>query len=322
MKPIRPCGSMINIYRQGPKGLEELEEPTSDCWINMFSPTHNELHEISDVCDLPMELLTAALDTEERSRYEVEEGALLIIIRAPIINDDPESEIPYLTRPIGLIWRDDMMVTVCTRETSVLEDFIDNKVRDFTLDDKLRFIIQIFYRTVLRFLRALKDINLQTNDIEHELQHSLKNKELMRLLNYEKSLVYFTTSLRSNQILMERLKKARSFRNADPDDIELLDDILIDNYQAIEMANIYTNILSGLMNAFASVISNSLNSVMHTLTKITVVLMLPTLVASFYGMNVKSLPLQENPYSFIIILSICVLLSLITVVALSTRKWF
>lgn len=313
---------MITIYRQGPKGLETLEAPTQDCWINLTSPTHNELHEISDVCDLPLELLTAALDTEERSRYEAEDGALLIIIRAPIINDDPESDIPYLTRPIGLIWREDLILTVCTRETSVLEDFVDNKVRGFQLQDKLRFILQIFYRTVLRFLRALKDINLQTNEIEQELQQSLKNKELIRLLNYEKSLVYFTTSLRSNQILMDRMKKTRYIRSASPDDVELLDDILIDNFQAIEMANIYTNILSGLMDAFASVISNNVNSVMHTLTKITIVLMLPTLVASFYGMNLKWLPFAKNEYSFIIILSICTLLSLITVVALSTKKWF
>jgi len=311
---------MLQIFHYQNGELLETEQINDHCWINLTIPTHHELIRTHEELDIPLELLTAALDPEERPRFETDEDVMLLIIRIPIINDD-DSGIPYITRPLGILIQNDIIITVCTRENTIINDFIYEKIKNFTLISKVRFILQIFYRTVLKYLRSLKDIDNQTNDIEKELTEALKNQELIRLLNYEKSLVFFTTSLKSNQIVMERFKRTTFFRNAIADDRELLDDIIIDNAQAIEMAHIYTNILSGLMDTFASVISNNLNNVMRTLTKITIVLMLPTLITSFYGMNVN-LPIQENPYAFAVITIVCILASVIAMTILTVKRRF
>ena len=311
---------MIQIFDYHNGDLLEIEKANEYSWINLTMPTHQELIKVHEEMDIPIELLTAALDPEERPRFETDEGVMLLIIRIPIMNDD-DSGIPYITRPLGILIKDELIITVCTRENTIINDFIYEKIKNFTLHSKIRFVLQIFYRTVLKYLRSLKDIDNQTNEIEKELTVALKNKELIRMLNYEKSLVFFTTSLKSNQIVMERFKRTTFFRNAIIDDRELLEDIIIDNTQAIEMAHIYTNILSGLMDTFASVISNNLNDVMRTLTKITIVLMLPNLVASFFGMNVK-LPFMDYPYAFEWIIFICIIICVVSITLLSSKRRF
>lgn len=290
-------------------------------WVNLVAPTHQELRQIVEVYGVPMEFLTAALDPDERARFESEDNVLLILLRIPLVNNEAseENEPPYITRPLGIVMTFSAIITVCTKENSIINDFIDSKVKNFNPEHKLRFILQIFYRTALKYLRFLKEIDAQTHLIEKELHEALKNKELMRLLSYEKSLVFFTTSLRSNQIMMERLKKISFFRMMIEEDRELLEDVIIDNTQAIEMANIYTNILSGLMDTFASIISNNLNNVMRSLTKITIVLMAPTLVASLYGMNVP-LPFQTHPYAYTFVLSFCFVVALLVMVLFSFRN--
>lgn len=314
---------MVHIYEQHNGELIEIQKFSDQSWINLTGPTHNELHQVSETFNIPMELLTAALDPEERSRYETDEGVLSLIIRIPIANDEEvESGIPYITRPLGMLIKNDVFITICTRENSVIFDFVTEKVKNFSIQAKHRFVLQIFYRSVLKYLRFLKDIDNQTNDVEKELTQALKNSELIRLLNYEKSLVYFNTSLKSNQIVMERLKRTSFFRQAVHEDRELLEDIIIDNTQAIEMANIYTNILSGLMDTFASVISNNLNNVMRTLTKITIALMLPTLLASFLGMNMNLPNFVQGQYGFEIVIILCALLSLLSMALLNSKKWF
>lgn len=284
-------------------GTESMPATPGRCWINLVSPTHNELHQVSERYKIDMEMLTAALDPDERARFEVMDGVMLILVRIPLTNDDEDSDIPYITRPLGILLVDDMIVTVCTKESSVISDFVEFKVRNFKPENRIHFVLQIFYRTALKYLRYLKEIDIQTNDIEYEVQQSLRNEELIRLLNKEKSLIYFSTSLRSNQLMMERLRRSSFLRMLSEEDEELLEDSILDNQQAIEQANIQTNILGGLMSALSSLISNNLNLVLKRLTQITIMLMIPTLVFSLYGMNI-GLPLQGHPFAFLWVLLI------------------
>lgn len=313
--------SMQTVFTVQNGNLVPQEEPGKQCWINLVNPDTAELEALEQRYEMPMEFLQAALDPDERARYEVEDDTILILIRIPVVNHSDTSEIPYITRPLAIVIKADVLLTICLVESPMMEDFLNEKVKNFNPENQLRFVLQLFYRNALRFLRYLRDINTRTSAIELELQKSQKNADLIKLLNYEKSLVFFTTSLRSNQIMMDRFKRTRFFRQAVEDERELLEDIIIDNTQAIEMANIYTNILSGLMDAFASVISNNLNAVMKTLTKITIVLMLPTFVASLYGMNVK-LPFQEAQSAFLLITLFCVILIIGGFIVFSNKRLF
>jgi len=212
------------------------------------------------------------------------------------------------------------VVTICLVENAILREFIEGRIRRFDPEEEIRFTLQLFYRTSMHYLRYLRDLNAATSEVERKLQRSQKNQDLLELMNNEKSLVYFTTSLRSNQLMMERFKKTAYFRKAIEDERDLLEDIIIDNAQAIEMANIYMSIMSGLMDTFASVISNNLNVVMKRLTKITIILMLPTFVASLYGMNVQ-LPGAESPYAFAVILALSLVLIVLGFFVFSDRRF-
>lgn len=304
---------MLSVYQVEARALQPLEELPADlaprAWFNLAGPTHNELHQLNERHGIPMEMLTAALDPEERARVEQWDDHTLILIRIPIDNYDEAEEdngIPYITRPLGIILGPDTIVTVCTKENSVIGDFVERKVKQFNPERRTRFVFQIFDRTVLKYLRFLKDIELNTNDIERELRASLKNDDLLKLMQQEKSLVYFTTSLRSNHYLFKRIRKSRLFKPLHEEERDLLEEVLIENAQAIETAGIYTNILNSLMDALASVINNNLNSVMKSLTKITILLMIPTLITSVYGMNV-GLPFQGSPYALVVVIVLCTL---------------
>ncbi|NOY09715.1 MAG: magnesium transporter CorA family protein [Spirochaetes bacterium] len=310
---------MIRIYRKNKETLEQLNNIDKDCWINLVNPQKEELEELSKSLNIPHDFLTDPLDPDERSRIETDEGSTLIILRVPQFQGT-DAEISFVTLPVGIIIKDDSLITLYPRENEIIEDFIKGKVKSFSTSNKNRFILQIFLRTAIIYLKHLKEINKRTNGIEKELHKSMKNEELIKLLNMEKSLVYFTTSLRSNEIMMERLLKIKILKMK-PDDIDFLEDAIVENKQAIEMANIYSNILSGMMDAFASVISNNLNVVMKYLTAITIILMLPTLVASFYGMNVN-LPLEKSPYAFLFTIGISLILSITGVIIFIKRKWF
>ncbi len=301
---------MISVYALQEKvlqtqTLDETPLKGSRSWINLVGPTHNEIQDLSAHFGLWIETIAAALDPDERARFEVEEGVMLILLRLPIVNDDPDSDIPYITRPLGIILVNDVVITVCSKENSVIRDFIERKVKHFDPANRFNFVLQIFFRASLKYQRYLKEIDLQVNDIEYELQRSLKNEELLRLLNKEKSLIYFTTSLRTNQVMLERLRRSGFARALNEEDEELLEEIIIDNQQAIEQAHIQTNILNGIMSTLGSVISNNVNNVMKRLTQITIMLMIPTLITSIYGMNVQ-LPLQDSPVAFAIIVVLCV----------------
>ncbi|MCD6521587.1 magnesium transporter CorA family protein [Candidatus Calescamantes bacterium] len=310
---------MIRIFRTKEGILKELQKPEENCWIYVVNPSQSELEKLSKELSLPLHFLTYPLDIDERPRIDYEDGCLLLVIRVPQYDEDNE-EVQYTTLPMGIILKENFILTISSRENEVLSAFLEGKVKGFSTAKRARFILQIFHQTALSYLNHLKMINRKTSMVERELHKSMRNEELIKLLNLEKGLVFFTTSLRANEIMMERLQRGEIIKMYE-EDKDLLEDVIIENRQAIEMANIYSNILSGMMDAFASVISNNLNMVMKFLTSVTIILMLPTLVASVYGMNIK-LPFQNSPHAFLITMLISVGLSVVGILLFIRRKWF
>ena len=310
---------MISIYKKSDDGLEEVSTIQKDCWVNAVQPNYVELSEINKVLGIPEEFLTDPLDIDERARIEVEDDHILIILRVPYY-DKEEIDIPYNTVPIGIIYTENNIVTISSRENEILSTFVSRKLKSFSFKNREKFIFLIFLRTAIMFLKYLRQISNMTNELEKNLHKSMKNQELIKLLDLEKSLVYFTTALKANEIMIGRLASAKKFK-INSDDKDLLDDVLVEYRQGIEMANVYSNILSGMMDAFASVISNNLNVVMKLLTSISIILMFPTLVASIYGMNV-ALPFQDSPHAFLLTMIIAFGISFICAVIFLYRKWF
>ncbi len=301
---------MIRFYTKVKGQLIALQNPEPACWINISPPFSNEeLEAFAQQFDIPLDFLTDSLDIDERSRYEVEEDVRLIVLNTPILNETSEqNEAIYLTVPIGIILTPDHIITIASFENPVLELFLNDKVKNFNPSDEKLFVLQIMEQNVYRFLNCLKKLNLKRNLIEKELYDSSRNKELRQLLNIEKSLVYFVNTLSSNELLKLKIKRTDFLQlRTDEMNTDLFEDIIIDNSQALEMANVYTNILNGTMEAYASIISNNLNMVIQRWTLVTIILMVPTLFASLYGMNV-SLPFEknENSFYFILLFSIAV----------------
>lgn len=291
----------------------ELDQQQPQCWINISPPfSQEELEEVSQYYDIPMDFLTDSLDVDERSRYEVEEEVKLILINTPVLNEtDEENDAIYVTVPIGIILTLDCLITITSTENPVLERFLEDKVKNFRPDDFRQFILQILEHNVYRFLTCLKKLDLKRNLIEQELYHASRNRELKQLLSIEKSLVYFVNSLSANDLLKMKMKRVDFLGiREDEDRTDLFEDIIIDNGQALEMANVYSNILSGTMDTYASIISNNMNVTIHRLTLVTIFLAVPTLIASFYGMNVN-LPFDENPFVVYFILGGSILLSIL-----------
>jgi magnesium transporter len=312
---------MMNIYYTNEHGkLIEINEIKNGCWVKLVSPTEEEIQNIVQTLQIPLDFIKDALDEEERSRIEKHHNQVLMIIDIPLKSYDDTKQSIYETIPMGIIITEKCFVTVCLKENSVFNDFIQNKVKEFYTYKKTRFCLQMLYKISTYYLIYLKQINKKTDSVEAELHQSMKNKELYTLLDLEKSLVYFTTSLKSNNVVMQKLLNGNFLRMYE-DDQELLEDVIIENKQAIEMAETYTSILSGMMDAFASVISNNLNIVMKFLTSITIILSLPTMVASFYGMNV-AIPFQHYPHAFTIAILISAILSSITAFIFWKKRFF
>ncbi|MBC7885061.1 MAG: magnesium transporter CorA family protein, partial [Saprospiraceae bacterium] len=235
--------------------------------------------------------------------------------------DTKDSEAIYITIPIGIILTSDFLVTICSRENPILEKFFENKVKNFDPADRNLFILQIFEQNVFRFLECLKKLNLKRNLIEQELYHSSRNSELQQLLRIEKSLVYFVSSLSANELLKMKVKRTDLLRIGNEEKYaDLFDDIIIDNSQALEMSNVYTNILSGTMEAYASIVSNNLNVIIHRLTIVTIILLVPSMVASFYGMNLDYLPFKSLKLAFPLIILLSLLLGFGVVYYFSRRR--
>lgn len=313
---------MIRIFKTEDGAMHEKEEMQPGCWIALTNPTASEIIDIADTYQIDPDHLRAPLDEEERSRIEVEDEYTLILVDIPSI-EERNGKDWFVTIPLAIITTKDVLITVCLEETPVLTSFMDGRVRDFHTFMKTRFILQILYKNVTQFLQYLRIIDKKSEVIERKLHQSQKNEELIELLELEKSLVYFTTSLRSNEVVLEKLLRIEKIKKY-PEDTDLLEDVIVENKQAIEMANIYSGILSGTMDAFASVISNNLNIVMKFLATVTIVLSIPTMIASFYGMNVNShgMPFADSPYGFAIVLGLTLLLSLFVAYIFNKKDLF
>lgn len=310
---------MITILKSTERGLQTISEVTDGGWLNVIAPSADEVTRLHQELGIPQDFLTYPLDIDERARTEREDGVILIILRIPYFQGETV-DIPYTTMPLGIVLTDRVVVTVCKIENSITEGLVAGRMRGLYTDKRNRFVLQLFYSTASRYLSYLQEINNIVERLEDKLQLSMKNEELLELLKYQKSLVYFSTGLRSNELMMERLQKSGLFQTYS-DDAELLEDVLTENQQAIEMVGIANNILSQMMDAFASIISNNLNVVIKFLTSVTIVLSLPTMIASLYGMNV-GLPLQNSPYAFLLIIAACLVTSLVIVLIFWKRDWF
>lgn len=305
---------MVKYYNREKGKLIELQGPEPSCWVDISPPfTPEELEEVAQKFDLPLDFLTDPLDIDERSRFEKDEDNRVIIISTPILNPFEEDiDAIFITAPIGIILTPDHVITITSHNNPVLNLFLENRVKNFDNSDEQLFVLQLLEQTVYRFLNCLKQLNQKRNLIEKELYHSSRSSELKQLLSIEKSLVYFVSSISDNELLKLKMKRTDFLRvGKDEDKVDLFEDIIIDNSQALQMSNMYTNILNGTMDAYGSIISNNLNLTIKSLTTITIILMVPTLVASFMGMNV-TLPFNDNSLiSFFVIIIISIAGSLL-----------
>lgn len=310
---------MKTIFRNTPAGLTVVPEAVENTWINVVDPSPEEIASLQQELGVPQDFLTFALDLDERARTEKEDGVVLIVLRIPYFMGHT-ADTPYNTLPLGIIITDKHVITVCRTQNGVINELLSGRVKGLSTAKRYRFVLQLLQGVAARYLSYLREINKTVEVLEDKLQLSMRNRELQELLKYQKSLVYFTTALKSNEVMMERLRRSQLFKMY-PEDEDLLEDVLTENQQAIEMTNIASNILSQMMDAFASIISNNLNVVMKFLASFTIILTLPTMVASFYGMNV-ALPFQEHTYAFWITLGISLALSSSAAIVFWRRDWF
>jgi magnesium transporter len=309
---------MIRIFKSF-GGYSEIEDLQKGCWVNTTNPTPDEIQKLTEEFGLPTEIINDILDQDERPRVEFDEEWTLIIIRIPVKSS--KQGVPFYTIPLGIFVSEDFTLTFCLQDNEVLpiEKPSPYQGNYREVGDNINFILRLFLRTGSFYLKYLKQINQITNAIEQDLEQSIKNKELNKLLKMEKCLVYFITSIKANEIVLAKLKNSRRITTEINED--LLEDAFIENKQALEMAQIYSDIQSGMMDAFASVISNNLNVVMKQLTLISIILMIPTLIASIFGMNVPNF-MEEANWALPAIIGGSLLLSVIGVLVFRKRQWF
>lgn len=312
---------MVKIYNSDLKTneLKIVKEIEKGSWINMVNPTEEEIKKICEATKIKEDFIRYSLDYEEKARIddEDEDGTILFLIDVPIIEKEKEAE-NYTTMPLGMIVvRDEYFITVSLKRNLIIDNFDKKRIKGFSTYKKSRFLLQIMFTNASHYLTYLKQINKETEIAESILKTSMKNRELLKLLSLEKSLVYFTTSLKSNELVMEKTLRGKILKLYDEDE-DILEDAIVENKQAIEMSQIYRDILNGTMDAYASIISNNLNGVMKFLTSITIILAIPTLIASLWGMNVP-VPLQNHPFGFPILVVISIIITLIAVIMLKRR---
>ncbi|MBQ7039091.1 MAG: magnesium transporter CorA family protein [Clostridia bacterium] len=289
---------MISFYKTENNKMVQLEERCDGCWINVSDPTEPEIDELAQALSIEEDFLRAALDEEESSRIDSEDGITLVIVDIPRVEREDEAVI-YSTMPFGIVFTPKNVVTVCLRESTIIREFANGPAKQFKTEHKTQFALQLMYTVANRYLQYLKQIDKISSHVEKKLRADMMNAELIQLLDLEKSLTYFSTSLKSNLATMNKLLRGREIKLYEEDQ-ELMDDLLIEFRQAIEMSELYSSILSGTMEAFASIISNNLNVVMKRLTSISIILTIPTMIASFYGMNVSGLPIPSFWFPVII----------------------
>ncbi len=318
---------MLTVYKHIEEELVSdltVADATKGSWVNLVNPDPDEITLINILTEIPTDVLKTALDMEERSHVEIEDNYIFVVINIPVLRGSDS----YDTVPLGIFLTPDFFITVCLEETEVLYPFINNVVSTFYTYKKTRFLFQILYRTATLFLRYLQQINRRTDDIEVHLRHSTRNRDFFQLLELQKSMTYFSSALRTNGTVMDRLLRLRGHQSMRhllkmyEEDEDLLEDVIIENKQAIEMVEMYTNILMNMMNAFTSVISNNLNEVMKLLAALTIILSVPTIIFSLWGTNV-TLPFAESgDIGFVEVILIAIVCTIIAMVAMWKRDLF
>lgn len=291
---------MLEIFKSNCDGkLNKIDKIENGCWINLVNPNNEEIEFILQNIEVEKDFLLAALDEEESSRIDIENNETLLIFDTPFVEKDQDGDI-YDTYPLGIIYTDKALITVCLKETHIIEDFLVGKIQSFFTFKKFRFILQILYRMASYYLIYLRQIEKKSLFLEKKLSKTMNNEGLIKLHALEKSLVYFSSSLKTNQVTLDKLLKLERIQKYE-EDKELLEDVIIENKQAIEMTDTYSEIISSTMEYFSSVISNNFNRVAKTLAVIATVMTVYSVVASTFGMNV-GLPFQNSPYAFVGIL--------------------
>lgn len=308
---------MLRVFRTSDDGtLEKLKNIETNTWIDLVEPTEGEIKEVVEKTDIPANLLIKLLDSDEVARIEKEDDATLIVIDVPYVIDK-KSKNKYSTLPLGIISYKNYLVTIAVKETEVVQDVMENRVKSVFTMKKSRFLIQILHRVATLYLKYLKEINLEIEAKEKNLVNATNNKYLLQLMNIQKSLVYFVTSLKSNDIILEKLEKGNLIEFYE-EDMDVLEDAIIENRQGIETSLIYREIVASLQETYSGVISNNLNEIMKFLAGITIVFSIPTMIASFMGMNVPLGVLANNDYSFMFVMSVSIFSAF--VIALILKK--
>lgn len=311
---------MIRIFSTAENNtLKELDTIEKGAWIHLLDPTEQEVTQVVETLGIEEDFVRAALDEEEMPRIDYEDGARMIIVDIPVVRPEDISFF-YTTVPLGIILTENNVVTVCLEETTLIEDFWNKRVRSFDTCKKARFVLQLLYKSASKYLQYLRQIDKQSTQVENALHKSMKNRELIQMLKIEKSLVFFSTSLKSNEVVLEKILKTNVLSKY-PDDTDLLEDVIIENKQAIEMCSIYKDVLSGTMDAFASVISNNLNIVMKFLASVTILMAIPTMIASFWGMNV-GVPFLNETVGFWFVIGLSAVATAIVGFILWRKKMF
>lgn len=311
---------MRRIFKTVDDHLVECSTLEKGCWAHLQNPTKEEIDGLNARFALDPTYLAAALDEEESARIEhdSDSGQTLIIVDIPYVESDGSGYL-YSTIPLGILLVGDIIITVCTRDTPIINDFTEERIRNFWTFKRTRFILQLLHRNASRFLSYLKQIDKASMHVQEKLEKSSRNQELIQMMKLEKSLVFFSTSLKGNEMVMEKLMRQETVLRRFPEDTELLEDVIIENKQAMEMCAIYRDIMSGTMDAFASIISNNLNITMKVLTVLTFVTSVPTIISSIWGMNLK-VPFEDHPAGFWIVLGLSVVAAVLSYVVLAKKK--
>lgn len=317
IKKRERVSAMLSIYRTEDSRISSFEKAEKGCWIKLTDPSDIECEEVSKDFSFDLSDVRAALDVEETSRISVEDDYTLILV------DIPSAEVRnnrrgYTTIPLGILINEDVIVTVCSEEATALTSFLEQRVRNFSTKKQMRFTYQILYNVCMRYQALLKNIDKKRTELEERINEGMSDSDLIDLHELESNLVYFATSLRANGAVLDRLTRYGNLRRYE-EDVELLEDVVIENKQAIEMTSIYRDIMTGTRELMSSVISNRLNNVMKYLAAITIVMAIPTIIGGLFGMNVP-VPLTNAPFGFVAICLSTLLICVVTMIVLKKRK--
>lgn len=314
---------MLQIYKLIDGKLSVIPQVEPGCWVNIYPPTkHDTIKDFAEQLDIYIDFFIDALDIDEQSRYETDGDIEFILLKIPVRNENLlETKATFITTPISIVRKNDIIITTSLFKNPVIDSFLNNTVKNFDPSDHNKFILHIFDKTVYYYLYYLKQINIQINAFEKEMLYASRNQDFADLLAVQKSLIYFVTNLRANDLMMMKMKRTDYLKlKTDESKEEMFEEIIIDNSQAVEMSDVYTRILNSTMQAVSSIISNNVNTIMKRLTGVTIVLMIPNLIASFFGMNVH-IPFAESFWGFTMICNISLIFSLLMTYWLVRNKW-